>query len=638
MKETSYGYAGNILRVDLNTSDYSLERTDSYVPKFLGGRGVNQALLFKELPSGVTPFEPANKICFGAGTLVGTLVPGASRLNVDSINVLTGGIGSGSAGGWFASELKFAGFDHIVIQGKAESPVYLWIEDDTVSIRAARDMWGATTSETERMVKADIGQEDIQVLSIGPGGENLVKPSCIVVSGSRVVGRCGLGAVMGSKNLKAIAVKGTGSIKIKDQDRFMEVVDSVSHRIRHLKGAEEMVTYGTLFCSPAYNDLSALTFKNYEDDHVPDEHLRKISHEAFHGIETDRYACTACPLPCSHVYTIENGPYAGTRCHKAEANSVWNFGGRLAMDDVNGILKAQEECCQLGLDIDNTSGVIAWAIDCYQNGLISADDTDGLALDWGDHGTIIELIRKIGYRTGFGNTLAEGSFKASQMVGKGTDRFAFHIKGQDLIEGIRSMKGWALGIVVSPRGAAHTRGALATERSKWSEAESRKTFGTQTAGIATSYDDKAKALMYMEQANAVWDALGICFFTANRSNPDGVNPGELAWFYTLATGIDLSEDELMKAGERLHNLEKMFNVHHAGFTRDDDYPPKRLMEEPIKSGPLKGERLLKKDWDRLLDDYYDCHNWDKQTSWPTREKLKALDLEEYMEALEKKRI
>lgn len=272
--------------------------------------------------------------------------------------------------------------------------------------------------------------------------------------------------------------------------------------------------------------------------------------------------------------------------------------------------------------------MIAWAIDCYQNGLISTKDTDGLVLDWGDHAAIIELIRKIGYRTGFGNILAEGTSGASQLLGKGSERYAFHIKGQDLIEGIRSMKGWALGVVVSPRGAAHTRGALATERSKWSESESRQTFGTQTAGIATAYKEKAKALMYMEQANAVWDSLGICFFTANRSNPDGVNPKELALFYSLATGIPMTEDELMNIGERLHNLEKMFNVHHAGFTRKDDYPPKRLMEEPIKSGPLKGEQLLREDWDRLLDDYYDCHGWDRETSWPTRKKLKALDLEE----------
>jgi aldehyde:ferredoxin oxidoreductase len=458
----------------------------------------------------------------------------------------------------------------------------------------------------------------------------MAKPSSIVVSGSRVVGRCGLGAVMGSKNLKAIAVKGSGSIKIHDPDRFMDAADSVSRRIRRLKGAPAMVTYGTLIASPVYNKLSALTFKNYEDDHIPDEHLRKISHEAFHGIEVDRYACASCPLPCSHVYTIDAGPYAGTRCHKAEANSVWNFGGRLAMDDINGILKAQEECCQLGLDIDNTSGAIAWAIDCYQNGLISMDDTDGLVLDWGDHGAVIELIRKIAFRTGFGNILAEGTFKASQILGKGSDRYAFHIKGQDLIEGIRSMKGWALGVVVSPRGAAHTRGALATERSKWSESDSWRTFGTRTAGIATTYDDKAKALMYMERANAVWDALGICLFTVNRSDPEGINPDELALFYSMATGIPISEKELMKTGERLHTLEKLFNIHHAGFTRKDDYPPKRLMEEPIKSGPLKGERLLKEDWDRLLDDYYDCHKWDKQTSWPTREILKSLGLEEVL--------
>lgn len=635
MKETSYGYAGNILRVDLTSAGISVEKTAPYISKYLGGRGINQAILFNELQPGITPFDPENKICFGAGVLVGTLVPGASRLNADSKNALTGGIGSGSAGGWFASELKFAGYDHVVIEGKAATPVYLWIDDDKISLRAARDMWGTTVSETERLVKEDLGQSDIQVLSIGPGGESIGRTSSIVVSGSRVIGRCGLGAVMGAKNLKAIAVKGTGSIKLKEKEAFIESVDAVSQRIRNLKGAEALITYGTLFCSPSYNDLSALSYKNYQDDHIPAAHLDRISHEAFRDFEIDRYACTSCPLPCGHVYTIKQGDYAGTRCYKAEANAVWNFGGRLAVDDIGGILKAQEECCQLGLDIDNTSGVIAWAIDCFQNGLISKDETDGLVLDWGDHNVILALIRKIAFRKGFGKILSEGSFRASQILGKGSEKYVFHLKGQDLMEGIRSMKGWALGIVVSARGGGHTRGALATERSRWSEEESQKTFGIPTAGIATAYAGKATALMYMEHANAVWDAFGICFFLANRSNPNGMNPSELARFYTLATGIKLSENELMKAGERLHNLEKMFNVRHAGFTRDDDYPPKRLMEEPIKSGPLKGEMLRKPDWDRMLDEYYDCHGWDRKTSRPTRGKLTELELDHCIEALDK---
>jgi aldehyde:ferredoxin oxidoreductase len=281
------------------------------------------------------------------------------------------------------------------------------------------------------------------------------------------------------------------------------------------------------------------------------------------------------------------------------------------------------------LDIDNTSSVIAWAIDCFQNGIISEAEADGLKLDWGNHGVVLELINKIAYREGFGNVLAEGSLRASQIVKKGSERYAFHMKGQDLIEGIRSMKGWALGVVVSARGGAHTRGALGTESRKYSEVESERFFGVKTAGDARTYEGKPKVVTYFEYVHALLDSLGVCFFTGNWTTLDGIDPGELAQFYTLVTGIEISENELMKTGERIHNLEKMFNVCHAGFTRKNDYPPKRLMEEPVKSGPLQGELLKREDWEQMLDEYYGLHGWDKKTSWPTREKLEELGLDEF---------
>ena len=638
MSKSRYGYAGKILRVDLTTSTFHVEQTANYIPKFLGGLGINQWILFRELRPWVTPFEPANIICFGAGGLVGTLVPGAARLNVDSKNALTGGIGSGNSGGWFAAELKFAGYDNIVIQGKAREPVYLWIEDDRVSLRPATALWGKTTAETTRLVKDDLGRDDVEILCIGPAGENVVRSACIIVSGSRAVGRCGLGAVMGSKNLKAIAVKGTGAIGVRHPERFMALVGRVSPRVRGLEGARARRRFGTLSASPLYNELSAIAYKNYADDCIPPEDFEKISHEVFHDMyEVDRYGCTACPAPCGHVYVIDRGPYRGTTCRKVEANCVWDFGGKLAVNDAGAILKAQEECCQLGLDIDNASSVIAWATDCFQNGILSTEDTGGLVLNWGDHGVIMDLLRKIAHREGFGSILAEGSLRASQIVEKGSDRYVFHLKGQDLIEGIRSMKGWALGVVASARGGAHTRGAPATESRRYGREESQRLFGVETAGEGRTYAGKPRVVTHFEYVHALLNSLGVCFFTGNWTSPDGITPQELAQFYSLVTGIETSETALMKAGERIHNVEKMFNVYHAGFTRQEDYPPPRLMTEPIKSGPLRGESLKQEDWDDMLDEYYRLHGWDKSTSWPTREKLEALDLEECVKRLEEAR-
>ena len=635
MKRSTYGYGGHILRIGLTCSDISTESTEKYASRFLGGRGINQWILLKEMKPWVTPFEPASTLCFGAGALAGTLVPGAARINIDGKNPFTGGIASASAGGWFASALKFAGYDHIVVQGKANRPVYLWIDDDKVSLRSATRMWGSSVSETEKQIKEDLGREDVQVLCIGPAGENMVRPACVVVDGARVAGRCGLGAVMGSKSLKAIAVRASGGIRIKHPEEFISLVKKVSRRLKKSPEHQMREKMGTLFVTPKFNDLSAVPYRNFEDDCLPEGFYEKISHEVFYDShQVDTYACSACPTPCGHTYFVDRGPYAGTVCRKIEANTVWNFGGKLAVDEPAAILKAQELCCQLGLDIDATSGVIAWAIDSYQNGLISNQETDGLDLNWGDHGVIIKLIEKTAYRQGFGNILAEGSLRASEIIGKGSEKYAFHIKGQDNIEAIRSMKGWALGICVSPRGGAHTRGAPVTEARKYTEQESEKLFGVKTAGKAETYEGKAKIVTRIEKICALLDSLGVCLFTGNWASPQGVNTRELATFFYLATGIKLSEEEMIKTGERIHNVEKMFNVYHAGFTRQDDYPPKRFMEEPVKSGPSKGALLERKDWDSMLDEYYGLNGWDKQSGWPTQGKLEDLNLEECIEMLQ----
>src|SRR4030042_1230829 len=232
------GYAGKILRIDLTTSKFSAEPTEKYASKFLGGRGINQKILLEDLKPKVTPFEPANIICFGAGALVGTPVPGAARLSIDSKNVFTNGIGSANAGGGFAGELKFAGYDHLIIQGKAREPVYLWIEDDKISFRPAKEIWGRRTSETEKMIQNDLGQKEIQVLCIGPAGKNITKSACIIVSGSRIAARCGLGAIMGSKNLKAIAVKGREGIEVNKSAEFMALVKTISHRLQKVNTAQ----------------------------------------------------------------------------------------------------------------------------------------------------------------------------------------------------------------------------------------------------------------------------------------------------------------------------------------------------------------------------------------------------------------
>lgn len=623
---------GYILQVDLSTRKILRNPALEYNRRFLGGRGVNYWLLLKESDPRISSFDSKNMLLFGTGALVGTLAPGANRLNVASKNALTGGIGSGSAGGYFAPELRFAGYDHLVFQGKAEKPVYLWIDDGRVEIRDAAHIWGRTTWETEDVLQEELG-DGIQIASIGPAGENLVRAACIIVNRSRAVGRCGLGAVMGSKNLKAVVVKGTGAIYVNDERRFTKAVNEISERITNSGILKRLREYGSIEGSP----FNAEPVRNFQDGHPSSEIAEKICGKVFHEVYevNGSSCCFGCPVQCCHSYRVKEGIYAGATTDKLEANTLADFGYRLDLDYAPAIIKAHALCSQYGLDIDNSSSVIAWAFECYQKGIISQKDTDGLKLEWGNHQAVMELLRKMTYRDGFGDLLAEGCYRASEMVGQGSRKYCIHIKGQELMEGIRPAKGWALGVVVSERGGTHTRGAPLTDLSGVPSEVGEKMWGVPTADDPTDYRGKAGIVAYYERLHAVLDSLGICYLTSNWMDRVLPGPDDYAELFSAAIGLEVSPKGLMRIGEQIHNIGKGFNTLYAGFTRKDDYPPQRLMEEPIGSGPFKGERLAKDKWDKMLDEYYGLHGWDKGTGWCTRRTLESLGLTDVADLLER---
>ena len=614
-----------VLWVNLSTREIRKNPALEYSKKFLGGRGVNYWFLLKELSPQVSALDPENILVLGTGALVGTSIPGANRLNVASKNILTGGIGSGSASGYFAPKLRLAGYDHLVIRGKAEKPVYLWINDGQVEIRDASHIWGKTTWEAESVIKEELGN-DVRIVSIGPAGENLVKSACIIVDPldfSRAVARCGLGAVMGSKKLKAIAVRGTNPIYINNEKKYAEVVGRISEKIANSDIMKRLKESGTLYASP----YDAEPVKNFQDGYPSPEIAEKVCGRIFHEqYEIRRLPCGFCPVECCHAYEVKQGAYAGAATNKLEANTLADFGYRLNVDYAPAVIEAQSLCNQYGLDIDNTSSVIAWAFECYQNGIISRKDTDGLRLEWGNHQAVIELLKKIAYRDGFGNILAEGCYRASEIIGRGSRKYCIHVKGQDLMEEIRYAKGWALGVIVSERGGTHTRGAPLTDLSGVPSEVGKEMWDVPASNDPTSYTGKAKIVAYYERFHAVLDSLGICYNTTNWMEPGLPGPEDYAEAFSAASGLEISSEDLMRIGEQIHNIGKAFNILHAGFTRKDDYPPKRLLEEPVKSGPFKGARLSRDGWDKMLDEYYELHNWDKETSWCTRKGLEKLGL------------
>ncbi|MFX0202105.1 MAG: aldehyde ferredoxin oxidoreductase family protein [Candidatus Hodarchaeota archaeon] len=632
---------GKILRVNLSTLKTSLESSAKYAERFLGGRGVNQWILFNELPLNTSPLSADNMMVFGTGPLAGTLAPGACRLSIDSKNTLTNGIGSSSCGGGFAPELRFAGYNNIVIEGKSEAPVYLFIDDHKAEIKEASHIWGRTTWETDAMIKEEIGDNNIQMVYIGPAGENLVKGACIITDLEKAAGRCGLGAVMGSKRLKAIAVRGTGSIEVADPKKFMRAVDEVREKLRVsdiLKKRQEYGIYHSVLWGENFRESP---WRNFQGGYIPNhKQIAEIHPDVFRNkFKKKSMSCFSCPIHCRALLEVRDGPYAGLLSEGLENNDIQLFGAKLNIFDPAAILKLRSLCNQYGLDTDNATGAIAWAFECYQRGIINEEITDGLKLEWGSHETCLELIRKITYREGFGNILAEGSKKASEIIGRGSKKYAIHLKGQDLMEHLWVDKGWALGTVLSPRGGTHTRGAVMSHRYAGLSSElSKRYFQVEKIGAPTEYEGKAKLVTVFEKLEALADSLGLCTFVTIiwTPPPGGMNQEGMAELLSASTGLNIDSKEMMNFGDRIHNLEKAFNVLHTKWTRKDDFPPRRFVEEPVKiAGPFRGECLHLDKWDRVLDEYYALHGWDEKTSWPTRETLEKLDLRDIADILEK---
>lgn len=635
MVETAYAYAGKILRVDLSNGKTSIEPTSKYSKKFLGGRGINQWILLKETGPDTSPLDPACPILFGAGVLIGTATLGACRYTVDSRNYLTGGVGSANSGGHFGPELKFAGYDNVIITGRSREPCYLWIDDDSVEIRSASHLWGNTTWETDDRIREELNDDDIQLATIGPAGENLVRGACIINNGARAAGRCGLGSVMGAKRLKAIAVRGTGNITVAEPRRFMELVEKLAEKIKNDPFLKRNLffKYGTMTVSQHDNDnWSGCPVRNFQDGYW--EKGKDIRCEDLVEKFSERnLGCFGCSVCCSHWLSISTGEFKGVSGEGFETNTINNFGYKLNIDNWPAIIKAHMLCSQYGLDVDNTAGPIAWAMECYQRGILTKEDLDGLELEWGNYEAVFELIKKIAMREGIGNLLAEGAKRASDRIGRGSQRYAMHIKGQDLYETLRHRKGWALGVIVSPRGGGHLRGAPAFEGNVSPE-DAESYYGVRTAADRRAYEGKAKLVTWMENFKAVLDSVGICALLSWWKSPHLIGPTDIAELLEAATGKRIDVHKLMRMGERIHNIEKAINV-RAGMTRKDDRPPDRFFEEPIKSGPGKGDILERDKFEKMLDEYYELRGWDKETGLPTRDKLEDVGLKEVADELER---
>jgi aldehyde:ferredoxin oxidoreductase len=634
-----YTYAGKILRVNLSNWSISIEPTLKYAKEWLGGPGIAIKILYDELKSWVTPFEPANKLIFGAGALVGTMAPGACKSNMSTLGPVIGGWASSCSDSYVGGQLKYAGYDSAIIEGKAHAPVYLWVHDGRVDIRDASNVWGKTTWETLEMIRKELGDPSLHAVSIGPAGENLVRGACIIQDRGRAFGRCGTGAVMGSKNLKAIVVKGSGAIRVANPKLFMDAVDKDLKMFKKAKSLEKLQKYGTLGDLPIKQKICGISYKNFQECVLPDEMAKAIDPcKTIDKYEVARQSFPGCAIGCGRHLHITEGPFAGlkTECNQMEV--MGTLQGRLAIWDPTFMMKANALCNQLGLDVDTAGGSIGWAMECYQKQIIDEKDTDGLKLNWGDADVVLELIKKMSYREGFGNILAEGCARAADMIGRDSSYFAMHIKGQELYEPCRGALGWCLGTTTSTRGGGHTTGAVMDARPAWDTEDvekARRIFGVDNPNKPLEYEGKAKMVTYMEVLHRVNNCLGVCHMNTIHWDVELLDLPQLAELYSAATGWETSVKDLSRMAMKQLNMEKAFNLRHTNFCRKDDLPTPRDMREPIPTGPLAGWKMDEKKFNKMLDEYYDLHGWDRQTSFPLRKTLEDLGLDDVAHELEK---
>jgi len=624
------GYAGKILRVNLSTGEIRKESLpEDLALSFIGGRGINSKILYDEVEPEMEPLSPENCLIFGTGLLVGTMAPACGRGTVAARSPLTNGHGDAHSGGFWSPELKYSGYDHLVIKGKAEKPVYLWIHDEQVEIRDAGHLWGKLNNEVHEVIRGELKDETIKILCIGPAGENLVRSACIMHGSKRSASRGGMGAVMGSKNLKAIAIKGRKGIQVAHPEEFEKIAAEIFSRKSFYRDILTFMGTPFLILPEITQGLSAGT-KNMQTALFPEE--KELSPAIYHKKYLRRSkACFACGVRCGRVYSITDGDFAGLWGEGPDWGVMLNLAVQPQTTSWPALLKAECLVNQYGMDACEVGMSIAFAMECYQKGILSEEDTDGLKLQWGDYGVVLKLIEKIGKREGFGDVLADGVKRAGEKIGRGAEKYALTVKGTNITSDVRGRHGMLLGYVTSTRGPDHLRGLvfdgypLKLIEEKFGE-EVTNPLGTK----------KAAALKWIQDFSALPDCFGTCKLQSITEGMEDVYTlQDYTRLYRAATGIEVGEDDLIKVGERITNVERSFGVKVAGWSRKDDTVPDRFFEEPLDAGPHKGVKVKREDLDLMLDDYYQLRGWDVEMGVPTKGKLKELGLNYIARDLEK---
>jgi aldehyde:ferredoxin oxidoreductase len=616
------GITGKILRVNLTGRRISVDEPDElFYRRYLGGAGFVGYYLLKEMKPGTDPLSPENLLIFALGPITGTPVPGGARNCIGAKSPLTGGMAKSETGGFFGYELKRAGYDCLIVEGRAESPVYLWLHGGEVEIRDASSLWGMTVLETQDAIEAEVGQRMVRTATIGPAGENMAAISCIMTDLRNAAGRGGLGAVMGSKNLKCVAVKGRKVPQANDALKLREMAQWMNKNYMNAGAASHhALGTGTAASMVGGNSIGNLPVRNWGDGMF--EEVEKITADTLRDtVRVAMEACPACQVRCKKVVELETENYKVDRRNGGpEYETLAAFGSYLGIDDLNAICRANELCGLYSLDTISTGSTIGFAMECYEKEILTPKDTGGMDLRFGNVEAMLQVIDLIARREGIGDILADGSLKAAQRIGGGAEEYAMQVKGLEFgMHEPRLKQGLGLAYAVSAFGADHVAGIHDTGYTReGSEMDSVRQLGVPEPLPA---NDLSPAKAFMVKSQHMWrlfgDSLAICRFVPWTIHQQvELLRAQTGWEYTTVEALAL--------GERVATMGRVFNVRE-GFTAADDTLPKRFFS-PTPRGALKNTAIDPEEMDRAVHTFYRLMGWDPETGVPTEEKLQELGI------------
>lgn len=614
------GFMGKILRVDLSEGKlWDEELSEELTRKYLGGAGLATYYLYNEVPQGADPLGSDNRLIFMTGPLTGTASPSAARYSVVTKSPVTGIWAQANSGGNFGPMLKRSGYDGVIFQGISPEPVFLKINDGKAELVNAGHLWGKLVPETDAALKEELGN-GYSIASIGPAGENLVKYAAIMNNNDRAAGRCGVGAVMGSKRLKAFAVSGKAPVPLANADLFKEKSKRQFNLINESVLKIGFETFGTNMVSDMVNVKGGYPTRNWQGgvfDGIEGVNGQALSDKVL----VSKVNCFACPISCGRKTEIKDGPWKGHKGEGPEYETANTMGAQCGVTDMNAVTMANYMCNEYGIDTISAGSTIAFALECFEKGILTKDQTDGLELNWGDGELVVDLVKKIGKREGIGDLLAEGSKAMAEKLGQGSERFAMNVKGLELpAYDPRAAKAAGLAYVTANRGGCHVTSTVVVPIF----------IDSPILLIEDSYIEDpyaadpayAKIVVELENSTTVFDCIGGCKFMGLLLFAE-----DYLDLLENATGWQMTVDEFRKSGERIYNLIRAYCVRE-GINRDKDILPPRLMEDPLPDGPAKGMVIDRDSLEKMKDAYYELRGWDLESGKPGKDKLAELGLED----------